>query len=336
MNKTAFITGITGQDGSYLAELLLGEGYHVHGLVRRASTINTSRIDHLYEDPHTPNARLQLHYGDITDAARLSSLLRSIEPDEVYNLAGQSHVKVSFDSPDYTTETIAMGTIRLLEAVREQSDRKPIRFYQASSSEMFGSAPPPQSESTPFKPRSPYGCAKACAFHQVVNYREAYGLHASNGILFNHESPRRGETFVTRKIAKACAMISRGRQQYLHLGNLEAKRDWGWAPDYVRAMWLMLQQDAPSDYVIATGEQHTVREFCQLAFEQIGRDYQGHVRMDERYLRPAEVDSLCGDASKARSALGWEPLTTFEHVVSFMVNAECMSLGEKLTECRNG
>ena len=322
MSKKAFITGITGQDGSYLAELLLAKGYTVHGLIRRASTINTERIDHLYQDPHESNCKLHLHYGDLIDAGCLHRLLFDVQPDEVYNLAAQSHVRVSFDQPVYTTDVVAMGSVRILEAVRELNDKHPVRYYQASSSEMFGSAPPPQSEKTAFQPRSPYACAKVFAYHQTINYREAYGLHASNGILFNHESPRRGETFVTRKIAKAVARIKAGLQQCLYLGNLDAKRDWGFAGDYVEAMWLMLQQDQPGDYVIATGECRSVREFCEEAFACLGMDWQRHVKIDDRYKRPSEVAALQGDASKAFSVLGWKRSTTFKELVHMMVSAE--------------
>jgi GDPmannose 4,6-dehydratase len=324
MPKRALITGITGQDGSYLAELLLAKGYEVHGIIRRASTFNTGRLDHIYSDPHNKPA-LKLHYGDLSDASALARLLAKIEPEEVYNLAAQSHVRVSFDSPEYTTDITATGAVRLLEAIRE-TGIKP-RFYQASSSEMFGKAQEvPQTEKTPFYPRSPYGCAKVFAHWITVNYREAYGLHASNGILFNHESPRRGETFVTRKISRAVAHILAGLQEKLYLGNLDAKRDWGYALEYVQAMWLMLQQDKPDDYVIATGETHSVREFLQVAFAHVGLDWQTYVEIDPRYHRPAEVDLLLGDYSKARKKLAWEPKIRFENLVKLMVDADIQLL----------
>ena len=299
MTKRALITGITGQDGSYMAELLLGKGYEVHGLIRRASTFNTSRIDHLYVDPHSPDARLFLHYGDLSDGARLVTLLADINPDEVYNLAAQSHVRVSFDEPEHTADTTGTGTIRMLEAVRLSGIET--RFYQASSSELYGATPPPQSEDTPFYPRSPYAAAKLYSYWITKNYREAYGLFAVNGILFNHESPRRGETFVTRKITRAVAAIKAGKQDYVYMGNLDAVRDWGYAAEYVEGMWRMLQVDEPDDYVLATGEGITVREFLQIAFEHAGLDWEDHVRFDERYLRPTEVDSLIGDSSRARN-----------------------------------
>jgi GDPmannose 4,6-dehydratase len=325
MPKKALITGITGQDGSYLAELLLAKGYEVHGLIRRASTFNTGRLEGIYSDPHAAKTRLFLHYGDLSDASGLSRLLNRIKPDEVYNLAAQSHVRVSFDSPEYTTDITATGAVRLLEALRE-SGLSP-RFYQASSSEMFGLArETPQCETTPFYPRSPYGCAKVYAYWITVNFRESYGLHASNGILFNHESPRRGETFVTRKITRAIAHIKAGLQDKLYLGNLEAKRDWGYAREYVEAMWLMLQQDKPDDYVIATGETHSVREFLNLAFGHAGLDWAKHVEIDPRYFRPAEVDLLIGDYNKARRQLGWEPKTKFADLVKLMVDADIQLL----------
>src|SRR5438132_1032993 len=292
--KKALITGITGQDGSYLVEFLLEKGYEVHGVIRRSSSFNTGRIDHLYQDPHTPSARLRLHYGDLNDASSLNTLLRTIHPDEIYNLGAQSHVRVSFDVPEYTTEVTAVGTLRLLEAMRESGLGK-TRFYQASSSEMFGSTPPPQNESTPFHPRSPYACAKVYAYWVTVNYREAYGLHAVNGVLFNHESPRRGETFVTRKVTRAVGRIKAGLQKDLFLGNLEARRDWGYAKDYVRAMWLAVQHPVADDFVVATGESHSVRELCEEAFGYAGLDYGDFVKIDPRYLRPAAVDHLCGD-----------------------------------------
>ncbi len=318
--KKALVTGLTGQDGSYLAEFLIEKGYEVHGLVRRTSQFTTQRIDHLYKDPHDPAARLFLHYGDLTDGNALTALVHKLRPAEIYNLGAQSHVMVSFQNPLYTADADALGTLRLLEALR--SSGAPARFYQASSSEMFGSAPAPQSEATPFHPRSPYGCSKVFSYWQTVNYREAYGIHASNGILFNHESPRRGETFVTRKITRAAARIKAGLQQKLYLGNLDAKRDWGFAGDYVEAMWLMLQQRRPDDYVIATGETHTVREFCEEAFRALGLDWRKYVRTDKRYLRPAEVDHLEGDARKARRVLGWRPRTSFRKLVGMMVESD--------------
>ena len=324
MPKRALITGITGQDGSYLAELLLAKGYEVHGIIRRASTFNTGRLDHIYSDPHNKPA-LKLHYGDLSDASALSRLISKVQPDEVYNLAAQSHVRVSFDSPEYTTDITATGAVRLLDAIRE-SGIKP-RFYQASSSEMYGKAQEtPQTEKTPFYPRSPYGCAKVFAYWITVNYRESYGLHASNGILFNHESPRRGETFVTRKITRAVAHIQAGLQEKLYLGNLDAKRDWGYAKEFVGAMWLMLQQDQPDDYVIATGETHSVREFLDVAFSHAGLQWKKYVEIDPRYHRPAEVDLLLGDYSKARKKLGWEPKTRFEDLAKLMVDADIQLL----------
>jgi len=320
VNRTALITGITGQDGSYLAELLLEKGYTVHGLIRRASTFNTARIDHLYKDPHDPDARLFLHYGDLTDGSRLVTLLEKINPDEVYNLAAQSHVRVSFDEPEFTGITTGLGSTRLLEAVRVVGLQ--CRFYQASSSEMFGATPPPQNEETPFYPRSPYGAAKVYAYWMTRNYREAYGLYATNGILFNHESPRRGETFVTRKIAIAAARIAEGKQSELYLGNLDAVRDWGYAKEYVEGMWRMLQHDTPDDYVLATGAGYTVRDFVQFSFEAVGLDWEKYVRFDERYLRPTEVDALIGDASKAERALGWRPETLTPELAKLMTLAE--------------
>jgi GDPmannose 4,6-dehydratase len=321
MAKKALITGITGQDGSYLAELLLGKGYEVHGIVRRASSFNRGRLDDIYLDPKLMETRLFLHYGDLGDSGSLRSLLQRIQPDEVYNLGAQSHVRVSFDVPEYTMDVTATGTLRLLDAIRE-TGVKP-RFYQASSSEMYGKVHAvPQSETTPFHPRSPYAVSKVCAFWSTVNYRESYGLHASNGILFNHESPRRGEAFVTRKITRAVAQILAGLQDKLHLGNLDAKRDWGFAKEYVEAMWLMLQQDEPDDYVIATGETHSVREFLEEAFALVKLDWKKYVVHDARYLRPAEVDLLIGDASKAQKKLGWKPQTTFKELVKLMVEAD--------------
>jgi GDPmannose 4,6-dehydratase len=318
--KRALITGITGQDGSYLAELLLGKGYEVHGVMRRSSSFNTARIDEFYQDPHEADRRLILHYGDLNDASSLNTILRKVQPEEIYNLGAQSHVRVSFDVPEYTGEVTGLGTLRLLEAIRELELRP--RFYQASSSELFGSAPPPQSEATAFQPRSPYACAKAYAYYITKNYRESYGLFAVNGILFNHESARRGETFVTRKITRAVARIKLGRQEKLFLGNLKAKRDWGYAPEYCEAMWLMLQQDQPDDYVVATGETHTVEEMLDAAFGYVGLDWHRHVEIDPRYFRPAEVDVLCGDASKAERLLGWKPKVTFEALVRIMVDAD--------------
>ncbi|SFK20903.1 GDP-mannose 4,6-dehydratase [Cellulomonas sp. KH9] len=324
MSKKALITGITGQDGSYLAELLLEKGYEVHGLVRRASTFNTERIDHLYEDPHDPGARLFLHYADLTDGSRLSTLLERIGPDEVYNLAAQSHVRVSFDEPEFTGQTTGMGATRLLEAIR--STGLQTRYYQASSSEMFGATPPPQSETTPFWPRSPYGAAKVYAYWMTRNYREAYGMFAVNGILFNHESPRRGETFVTRKISVAAARIAAGKQDRLYLGNLDAVRDWGYAKEYVEGMWRMLQADEPSDYVLATGAPYTVRDFLGFCFEHVGLDWQEHVEFDPRYLRPTEVDALIGDASKAATELGWAAEVHTPELARIMTEAEVRRL----------
>jgi len=321
MAKKALITGITGQDGSYLAELLLSKGYEVHGIIRRASTFNTGRLDPIYEDPHASRKRLFLHYGDLSDASALSRLMIKIQPNEVYNLAAQSHVRVSFDSPEYTTDITATGAVRLLEAIRE-TGIKP-RYYQASSSEMYGMVREvPQTEKTPFYPRSPYGCSKVYAYWITVNYRESYGMHASNGILFNHESPRRGETFVTRKITRAVAHIKAGLQKKLYLGNLDAKRDWGYAKEYVEAMWLMLQQSKPDDYVIATNETHSVKEFLEIAFDHVGLNWKKYVEIDPRYYRPAEVDLLIGDYSKAKRKLGWKPKTKFEELTKLMVDAD--------------
>jgi GDPmannose 4,6-dehydratase len=318
--KRAFVTGITGQDGSYLAELLLEKGYEVWGLVRRSSSFHTGRIDHLYRDPHEKGVRLRLVYGDLSDGGALATILREIMPDEVYNLGAQSHVRVSFDQPVYTANVDGLGTLRLLEAVRGLN---PVpKYYQASTSEMFGSAPPPQSEATPFRPRSPYACAKLYAHYQTVNYREAYGLFACSGILFNHESPRRGETFVTRKITRAATRIKLGLQRKLYLGALDTERDWGYAPDFVRAMWMMLQADEPSDYVVATGESHSIKELLDAAFGEVELDWREFVEEDPRYLRPAEVEALRGDASRARAALGWEPTVTFEELVKIMVEAD--------------
>ena len=329
MSKKALITGITGQDGSYLAELLLSKGYEVHGIIRRASTFNTGRLDHIYSDPHSPKHKLFLHYGDLSDGSALVRLLGKIQPDEVYNLAAQSHVRVSFDAPEYTTDVTGTGVIRLLEAIREVGIKP--RFYQASSSEMYGMVQEvPQKETTPFYPRSPYGCAKVYAYWITVNYRESYGLHASNGILFNHESPRRGETFVTRKITRGVAHIRAGLQEKLYLGNLEAKRDWGYAKEYVDAMWLMLQQHEPDDYVIATNETHSVQEFVEVAFAHAGLDWRKHVEIDPRYYRPAEVDLLIGDFSKAKKKLGWEPKTKFADLARLMAEADIKLLEDQL------
>ena len=321
MATRALITGITGQDGSYLTEFLLAKGYEVHGLMRRASLFNTDRIDHLYHDPHLAGPRLSLHYGDLTDGTGLRRVLETVNPDEVYNLGAQSHVKVSFDIPEYTAEVVAVGTLRLVEAVRDHvlHGGRPVRYYQAGSSEMFGAAPPPQSETTPFYPRSPYGVSKVAAHWFAVIYREAHGLFICNGILFNHESPRRGETFVTRKITRAVGRITQGLQDKLYLGNLEAERDWGFTGDYVEAMWLMLQQQNPDDYVIATGEAHCVRDLVELAFAAAGLDWRRHVEVDPRYFRPTEVDALCGDPTKARDVLGWKPRVSFPELVKMMV-----------------
>lgn len=318
--KKALITGITGQDGSYLTELLLSKGYEVHGIIRRSSTFNTGRIEHIYSDPHDPNKRLFLHYGDLTDGESIRKIVEKVQPNEVYNLGAQSHVKVSFEMPEYTVNTVAMGTLRLLDAVLEhqQSSGNYVRYYQASSSEMFGAAKFPQSEDTPFYPRSPYACAKAYAYWQVINYREAYSMFACNGILFNHESPRRGETFVTRKITRAAARIKYGLQNKLYLGNIDAKRDWGYAGDYVEAMWLMLLQDKPDDYVIATGECHSVREFLEETFNQLDLDWREYVEIDPRYLRPTDADYLQGDSTKAHRKLGWKPKVGFRQLVQMM------------------
>ncbi len=328
--KRALITGITGQDGSYLSELLLEKGYEVHGIIRRTSTFNTDRIDHIYQDPHQSGARLFLHYGDLTDGTTLRRLIEHVKPSEIYNLGAQSHVRVSFDSPEYTVDTVGMGTLRLLEAIRDYQQRTgdQVRFYQAGSSEMFGKVQyVPQKEDTPFYPRSPYACAKVYAHWQTVNYRESYDLFACNGILFNHESPRRGETFVTRKITRALAHILKGTQNKIYLGNLDSKRDWGYAKDYVKAMWLMLQQDQPDDYVVATGETYSVKEFLEMAFSFVNLNWQDYVIFDERYLRPAEVDLLIGDPSKIKKQLGWEPSVTFKELVQLMVKADLEAIG---------
>ncbi len=327
--KKALITGITGQDGSYLAEFLLAKGYEVYGIIRRSSSFNTGRIDQIYEDPHVPNPHLRLVFGDLNDASSLNRILRTVQPDEIYNLGAQSHVRVSFDIPEYTAEVTGVGTIRLLEAIRE-SGLTP-KFYQASSSEMFGKVQDvPQRETTPFYPRSPYGAAKVYSYWITVNYREGYNLFACNGILFNHESPRRGETFVTRKITKAAARIKLGVQEHLFLGNLDAKRDWGFAGDYIQAMWLMLQADVPDDFVIATGETHTVKEFLEVAFGRLQLNWRNHVKIDPKYYRPTEVDLLIGDASKARHVLGWEPKVKFEELAAMMVDADLSLERERL------
>jgi GDPmannose 4,6-dehydratase len=321
--KKALITGITGQDGSYLAELLLAKGYEVHGVIRRASTFNTSRIDHLYRDPHVNGVRLFLHYGDLADSVQMVKLLYNLQPDEIYNLGAQSHVRVSFDIPEYTGDVDGLGALRILEAIREAGLVEKVRYYQASSSEMFGKVQEvPQRETTPFWPRSPYACAKVYAYWLTVNYRESYNLHASNGILFNHESPRRGETFVTRKITRAATRIKLGLQDSLYLGNLDAKRDWGYAKEYVEMMWLMLQQDNPDDYVVATNETHSVREFCEETFACLGLDWEKYVKYDARYERPAEVELLIGDPAKAKKQLGWEPKVRFKELVKIMVESD--------------
>ncbi len=324
--RKALITGITGQDGSYLAEFLLRKGYEVHGLIRRASTFNTERIDHLYTDPHDPKTRIYLHYGDLSDSGQLTNLIYNIQPEEIYHLGAQSHVRVSFDMPEYTGDITGIGTTRMLEAIRRSGIRT--KFYQASSSEMFGGSPPPQNENTPFRPRSPYAAAKVYAFWIVANYREAYEIFACNGILFNHESPRRGETFVTRKITRALARIKLGLEKELYLGNLNAKRDWGFAGDYVEAMWLMLQQDEADDFVIATGESRSVRDFLEEAFSYQCLDWKDYVKIDPRYFRPTEVGDLQGDASKARKKLGWEPKIHFKELVKLMVDADLQALME--------
>lgn len=324
--KKALITGITGQDGSYLTEFLLDKGYEVHGLIRRSSTFNTDRIDHLYKDFHDPDAKMYLHYGDLSVSGQLMDMLYDIKPDEIYHLGAQSHVRVSFDMPEYTGDVTGLGTLRLLEAIRKTGVRS--KFYQASSSEMFGAAPPPQNEETPFQPQSPYAAAKVYAYYIIRNYRDAYGIFASNGILFNHESPRRGETFVTRKITRAATRIKLGLQNKLYLGNLDAKRDWGYAGDYVKAMWMMLQQSKPDDYVIATGETHSVREFAEKVFMKLDLDYEQYVAIDQRYFRPTEVDALLGDSTKARRKLGWEPKVGFDELIDMMVESD-MELAKK-------
>jgi GDPmannose 4,6-dehydratase len=326
--KLALLTGLTGQDGSYLADLLLAKGYEVHGIIRRSSSFNTGRIEHLYRDPHEPNVRLRMHHGDLSDPVALTRMIYELQPDEIYHLGAQSHVRVSFEIPEYTFDITGGGTLRLLEAIRESAVNT--RFYQASSSEMFGATPPPQNEDTPFHPRSPYGVAKVAAYWATVNYREAYGLFAVNGILFNHESPRRGETFVTRKITRAVARIRAGIEDKLYMGNLDAERDWGYAPDFVEAMWMMLQADEPEDYVIATGEKHSVREALEVAFAHGGLPVEDHVEIDPKYFRPSEVDSLLGDASKAREKLGWEPKVRFKELIELMVDADIAALDDQL------
>ena len=322
--KRALITGVTGQDGSYLAELLLNKGYEVHGLIRRSSTFNTSRIEHLYKDPHEKGNKFHLHYGDITDGVGIANLIRELEPNEIYNLAAQSHVKVSFEMPDFTAQVDAIGTIRILEAIRAAKIKT--KFYQASTSELYGSTPPPQSELSSFAPRSPYAAAKLYSYWVVRNYREAYGLHATNGILFNHESPRRGETFVTRKITMAAAKIKLGLQEKLYLGNLDATRDWGYAPEYVESMWLMLQQEKPDDFVVATGVGATVRDFCKVAFSKLDLDYKDFVITEDRYIRPTEVDALIGDPSKIKKILGWEAKTHWKELAGIMVQADLQKI----------
>jgi len=331
--KKALITGITGQDGSYLADFLVCQGYAVHGIIRRASLFNTSRVDHLYKDAHDPDARLFLHYGDLTDGTGLRRIIEQVQPDEVYNLGAQSHVKVSFAQPEYTADAVATGTLRLLEAVRdyENISGRRVKFYQAGSSEMFGAAPPPQHEKTPFYPRSPYAVAKVAAYWYCVNYREAYGMFICNGILFNHESPRRGETFVTRKITRALGRIKMGLQKHLYLGNLAAKRDWGFAGDYVEAMWLMLQQEQPDDFVVATGEAYSVQEFLETAFGLVGLDWRDYVKIDPRYFRPTEVDYLLGDATKASKQLHWQPRCSFKELVEMMVEHDLELARQELT-----
>ena len=325
-SKVAFITGITGQDGSYLAEFLLSKGYEVHGLIRRASTFNTGRIDHIYQDPHSPNPKLFLHYGDLTDGVGLTNLVRDIQPTEIYNLAAQSHVMVSFTMPQYTAQVDAVGTVALLEAIR--ASKRDIRFYQASTSELYGSTPPPQNEESMFRPRSPYAAAKLMAYWVTVNYREAFGIHATNGILFNHESPRRGETFVTRKITRAVAAIKAEKQKKLFLGNLDAVRDWGYAKEYVESMWLMLQKSESSDYVVATGIGATVRDFARISFSHVGLDWEDYVEVDEKYQRPTEVDALIGDPSKAKKELNWSARTNWEILAKLMVDADVAAQSE--------
>ncbi len=329
ISRVALITGITGQDGSYLAELLLSKDYEVHGIIRRSSSFNTGRLNDIYQDPHVDNRKMILHYGDLQDSTSLASLIRETKPKEIYNLGAQSHVKVSFEIPEYTADITGTGTIRLLEAIRASGIET--KFYQASSSELYGSTPPPQNEQTPFHPRSPYGAAKIFSYWSTVNYREAYGMHASNGILFNHESPRRGETFVTRKITRAVARIAAGIDKEVYLGNLDAVRDWGYAKEYVEAMWLMLQQSKGDDFVIATGESATVRQFAEVAFSRANLDWQKYVKIDKRYLRPSEVDSLVGNASKAEKILGWKPKTNWKKLAEIMVDADIKLLDDKLS-----
>jgi GDPmannose 4,6-dehydratase len=326
-SKIAFITGVTGQDGSYLAELLLEKGYEVHGLIRRSSSFNTGRIDHIYQDPHTPNPKLFLHYGDLTDGVNMTNLIHQIQPTEVYNLGAQSHVQVSFTMPQYTAQVDAVGAVALLESIRASGVQ--CRYYQASTSELYGSTLPPQNENSVFRPRSPYAAAKLMAYWSTVNYREAYGVHATNGILFNHESPRRGETFVTRKITRAVAKIAKGSKEKLYLGNLDAVRDWGYAKEYVESMWLMLQQKQSDDYVVATGEGATVREFTQAAFEHVNLNYKDYVEVDKRYVRPTEVDALIGDSSKAEKVLGWKAKTHWKALAKLMVDADIEKLNSK-------
>ncbi len=328
MSKKALITGITGQDGSYLAELLLHKGYEVHGIIRRASTFNTSRIDHIYKDPHDPAARLFLHYGDISDSEQINGIIYNVKPDEIYHLGAQSHVRVSFDIPEYTGNTTGLSTTRLLEAIRRSGNG--VKFYQASSSELYGASPPPQSENTPFRPRSPYACAKLYAYWMVSNYREGYGIFASNGILFNHESPRRGETFVTRKITRGISRILAKKDKYLYLGNMDAKRDWGYSPEYVECMWKILQHEKPDDFVIGTGESHSVREFVEKAFSYVGLDWNDHVRIDPKYFRPTEVENLIADPSKSKRLLGWEPKVKFDDLVKIMMDADLRANGMEL------
>ena len=325
MTKTALITGITGQDGSYLAELLLSKGYEVHGIIRRSSTFNTSRIDHIFVDPHDPNARLFLHYGDLSDSEQTTNIIYNVKPDEVYHLGAQSHVRVSFDTPEYSGNVTALGTTRILEAIRRSENS--IKFYQASSSEMFGASPSPQNEETPFRPRSPYACAKVYAYWMTKNYRDGYNIFACNGILFNHESPRRGETFVTRKITRGIARILAKKEKHLYLGNLDAKRDWGYAPEYVDFMWQMLQSEAPEDFVLGTGEAHSVREFLEETFSYVDLDIEEHVRIDSRYFRPTEVEELVSDPAKARKKLNWNPKIKFEDLVKIMVDADMRAAG---------
>ena len=325
MPKKALITGITGQDGSYLAELLLSKGYEVHGIIRRSSTFNTNRIDHIYVDPHDPNARLFLHYGDLSDSEQISNIIYNIKPDEIYHLGAQSHVRVSFETPEYTGNVTALGTTRILEAIKRSGNK--VRFYQASSSEMFGASPPPQNEETPFRPRSPYACAKVYAYWMVKNYHKGYNMFASNGILFNHESPRRGETFVTRKITRGIASILAKEEEYLYLGNLDAKRDWGYAPEYVDYMWQMLQSEVPEDFVVGTGESHSVRDFVEKAFSYVGLDWNERVKIDSRYFRPTEVEELVADPTKAKKKLNWNPKVKFNDLVKIMVDADMRAIG---------